>query len=318
MSGFLSSKYLKYRQAAELGPIDHDLACTSCGYNVRGLKWRQNCPECGTTIEPELAHDVLLAGEWRERSAWRLGLLIGALSLSGAVLMRLGFLVGSVTGFAAGGAWAYLVTGVVLGTTWTVAAWLMTPRRLLTHWPRLGGVRVFIRVSQVLWPAAYLNWMIGLADGAAVLGDWSRVLRFVAGLGVVLLAYVLIRVAEEAERESASRRLVAVVWFLPITTLLGHAFPPSINWFTLVPLGVLLALWTWVMILFTLSLLELHRHVKWSMISAEELHTRSRRIAETRGTLDAELETSVRPPPASLPELPLSPPSDSNPDRGAP
>ena len=47
MSRFLSRKYLKFREAAAHGPIDEDVTCPHCGYILRGLRYGQNCPECG-------------------------------------------------------------------------------------------------------------------------------------------------------------------------------------------------------------------------------------------------------------------------------
>ena len=52
MSGFLSSKYLKYQQALFRERIEEDLHCVKCGYNVRGLTYGRACPECSAPIEP--------------------------------------------------------------------------------------------------------------------------------------------------------------------------------------------------------------------------------------------------------------------------
>src|SRR5687767_11645332 len=32
------------------GTVDHDVRCWSCGYNLRALPSRGQCPECGNTI----------------------------------------------------------------------------------------------------------------------------------------------------------------------------------------------------------------------------------------------------------------------------
>ena len=50
MSSFFSQRYLRFRKAAEGGPIEADLPCRTCGYNLRGLNYGRNCPECGNAI----------------------------------------------------------------------------------------------------------------------------------------------------------------------------------------------------------------------------------------------------------------------------
>ena len=51
MSTFLSNKFLKYRGLAHKPvPIETDRYCQGCGYNVRGLVFGRNCPECGTHL----------------------------------------------------------------------------------------------------------------------------------------------------------------------------------------------------------------------------------------------------------------------------
>ena len=67
MSGFLSSKYLKYLQASSGERIEEDIRCVDCGYNLRGLNYGRACPECGVTIEAPggaggASADGLLAG----------------------------------------------------------------------------------------------------------------------------------------------------------------------------------------------------------------------------------------------------------------
>lgn len=41
------------------GPIDHDLPCRHCGYNLRGLTTDRACPECGTAVGRSLLGDQL-------------------------------------------------------------------------------------------------------------------------------------------------------------------------------------------------------------------------------------------------------------------
>ncbi len=317
MSGFLSSKYLKYRQASSRERIEEDLFCVDCGYNVRGLNSGRACPECGVAIEAPggaggVSGDVLLAGGPARRQAWRLGLALAFGCLVGAVAARLVLFSSGFWGISARTAWAYLTCGMVLSVGWVIAAWLITPPVLGRRWILMGLLRWVVRVSQLLWPLAYVCWMFGLAaqdDGAVI---WGRILRLLGGVGAILLALMLMPVAMAAQREIAARRFNAVVWLLPILTLLPQAFVGNIPWFWLVPLAVLLLLWAWVMMLYALAIGELQRHVSWTMKEADRLTTREERIARMRQEIDRDIEASVRPPPVSKPDIPMVQPEESS------
>lgn len=310
MSGFLSSKYLKYQRALSQERIEEDLYCAKCGYNLRGLTYAGSCPECSAPIEP-VADDVLLGGDDAERRAWRLGLALAFLCLVGAVAARLLLFVSGFGGVSNQVASAYLWFGFGLGIVWAVAAWLITPAVLGRRWVLMGQLRWVVRVSQLFWPVAYAGWMIGRATGPSAVLLWAMTLRLLAGIGAIVLALMLVPVATAAQRETAGRRLNAVVWLLPILTLLPQAFPQRIEWFFLVPLGMLLLLWAWVMMLYAMGIGELHQHVRWTMLDASVLASRHERVSETRQAIDRELAASVRPPPPSLPDIPMEPPEKS-------
>jgi len=311
MSGFLSSRYLRYRQPQFQRKIDRDLPCPGCGYNLRGLNYGRACPECGLAIEPPAAdQDVLLAGNGPGRAALRVGLAAAFGCLVVVVAARFVLFVGGFKGVNPELARIYLTTGLVLSVVWTIAAWLITPRRLGRHWPRMRQLRLVIRGTQPLWVAGYVCWLLAIVNNDDQLAVWGRVLRFLAGVGTIVLASTLCRVAGAAGREQAARRLNAAVWLLPITTLLPQLFPRQMAWFWLFPLGLLLLLWAWVMMLFALGVLELRRHMSWAGAHASDGRTRSQRVAETRAAVDRELEASIRPLPPSPPDVPLEPPAD--------
>ncbi|MHC4140823.1 MAG: hypothetical protein ACYSUF_02730 [Planctomycetota bacterium] len=309
MSGFLSSKYLKYRRPEYQGKVEGDLPCTECGYNLRGLNYERNCPECGLAIEPEDAvGDVLRAASSSSRGAVRLGLTAAFGCLVAAVAARFVLFFGGFTGISPELARAYLTTGLVLSVAWTIAAWMITPRSLDGRRSGMRALRLVVRSTQPLWVVGYVCWLVAIIDGDDQLAAWGRGLRFLAGVGAIVLAVVLCRVAGDAGREHAARRLNAAAWILPITTLLPQLFPRDMAWFGLIPLGLLLLLWAWVMMLYALGVLDLQRHVSWAPIHAARARTRSRRVAEKRAASDRELEASIRPLPSLPPEIPLDPP----------
>ena len=110
-----------------------------------------------------------------------------------------------------------------------------------------------------------------------------------------------------AERETAARRLNAAVWLLPIATFIPQLFGASVYWFAIPLLIFFLILWVWVMTLFALGLLELYRHVHWTMVLAERLPTSNQRVSETRREMESDLEASIRPLPPSRPDIPFDP-----------
>ncbi len=305
MSGFLSSKYLKYRNEIYRHPIDKDLSCSTCGYNVRGLNYGRACPECATPIEPAGDDDILLTGGASRRHAWRIGFAIAFLCLVGAVGARLTLFLLGFSGLSDATAWAYLEFGFVLGLLWAIAAWLLTPAVLGVRFMYMGTLRWIVRFSQLLWPLGYMCWMSGFSGSNDKLIMWGRVLRLGAGVGALLLGFMLVAVAYSAQRENVARRLRATVWLLPIPTLLTQAFPSNMPWIFLVPLGMLLLLWAWMMMLYALAVGELYRHVRWGTLDASRLASREERIAETRRGYDRALEASVRPPPTSQPDIPM-------------
>jgi len=273
MSGFLSSKYLKYQDPQRPAPTDQH------------------------------GDDILLAGGAGARRVWRTGFAIAFLCLAGVVAARLMLFVSGFWGVSDETAWTYLGCGLVLSVLWLIAAWMITPAVLGKRFMFMGTLRWIVRVSQLLWPAGYACWMLGFAAADERWIMWGRVLRLGAGTGAILLAVMLIAVAASAQRENAARRLNAVAWLLPILTLLPQAFPLTMEWIFLVPLAILLVLWAWVMTLFALGVGELHQHLRWGMADTKRLVSHDERIAQMRRAYDRELEASVRPPPPSLPDI---------------
>lgn len=306
MSGFLSSRYLKYRQPEPREKIERDLKCPGCGYNLRGLNYGGNCPECGAPIERGGAsQDLLLAGSDEERAALRVGLGLAFACLVAVVVARLLLFVAGLQGVSPGTVKAYLVLGLIVSVVWTGASLALTRRGMIRQMRAPG---LFVRLTQPLWVAAYVCWLVAVVNSSDSLDVLSRVLRAVAGIGAIVLAYMLGRMAQDAQRETAARRLNAVVWLLPVATLIVQVFPKEIAWFTLIPLGFFLLLWAWVMIVFALGVLELQRHITWAGVHTGDELTRSQRVADTRRDVEREVEAAIRPVAPPPPDIPLDPP----------
>jgi hypothetical protein len=324
MSGFFSTKYLKYRPLVAAGrpepqQINDDRACDGCGYNLRGLSTSGNCPECGLAIEPPLDADrpglgrpVFVLDEFSP-AARRLGAGLGLAfaCLVTVVVARFAVLVLGVRGISTGLAASYVGVALAVAGAWTIASWLMTPAVFDQQWPWMRPLRYAIRASQPLWVIGCAMWLLAVVDGNAALNAWSRLLRLAAGVGAIALAFALRGVAEALEREDVSRRLNAVVWLLPVLTLLAHIFPGRLAWFELVLVFCLLLLWAWVMALYALGVLALQRHLSWSRTHALARQSRHLRVAETRDAMQRQADARVRPISPPPPELPLDPPDGS-------
>lgn len=80
-------------------PIDVDLACPGCGYNLRGLQRSASCPECRTPVWAALKRHVMLtaAPEWLAR------LTQGTRAIQRSlILFYVGIGIGSIVAFAGG------------------------------------------------------------------------------------------------------------------------------------------------------------------------------------------------------------------------
>lgn len=108
-----------------IGPIEFDLPCTSCGYNLRGLTQTGRCPECGASIEVSLRGDLLCFANPRWLKSVRSGIdwMFVALALAVAVsaLHVLRFLNGPA------GIWMFIpLLMVIEGVPRLLAIWMIT------------------------------------------------------------------------------------------------------------------------------------------------------------------------------------------------
>ncbi len=282
--------------------IEDDLACALCGYNVRGLHYGRDCPECGSRIRAiRPTHDLLLNTSPVERNRWRHGLAIGAACVAVATVARLAYFLAAAGGSTPVLDFGYIGITAANAAAWIAAVWLVTPPAIDRRWPLMRNPRLLARGLTLAWIPGYVCLVaqyMSAAGGpplALVAGNLAG--RFLGGVGVLCVACILSWIAEEAELPTAARRLNAAVWILWFPTLLAQAFPSAMAWFALVPLGIVLCFWAWVMTLMCLGIMELHRHVRWSMIHAIESTERADRIAETRRTMEESIAAAVRPLP---------------------
>ena len=114
------------------GQIDVDLSCRACGYNLRGRRPDERCPECATIVGRSIHGDRLAYSD----PAWVQRLPKGiTLILIGIVFgMVLGIVMGFGIAFAATlypQAWSWMLAGILgvsvaSGVTTYVGLWFVT------------------------------------------------------------------------------------------------------------------------------------------------------------------------------------------------
>lgn len=304
MSSFLSRKYLELRAAQKRSStIDHDQYCGACGYNVRGLHVGRNCPECGTMItRPSVRLDGLLSGDQSQRARVRMGLTLIAACLVIAPVAALAlFIALSLLGLPYA-FYAYLWLGLILCFAWIAGVWLLTDRHFKIRYGRFNWLRLASRWMAMLWLPGHAMWTwLGIwGDGSPsfeAMAMLSFVIRSAAGVGGILFAIWLMRLADDAELEDAAQQIHLALWMLPAPTILLALMPDEVPWIALALIGMVLLAWCWFVLLMGRGVLAMQRHVSWGMRMAAEAADRQRRIAETRAELQRQIQSQVRPLP---------------------
>lgn len=306
MSSFLSRKYLQFRSDAmgQRRVIDFDHYCTSCGYNVRGLNFGRNCPECGQMIKQQIGgHDPLLAGDDAHRGRMWLGLTLvsACLIIAAGARFAIFFILLFVPWAAAHD--VYLLLGLTLSVVWTLGVGMLTHPQMKILYPNREWVRLGARSLAFVWTPAYGLWlysnmqsMLGTPAGESIYA-WSVLLRAVGGLGAILLAIWLLRLAVDAELDDAARRINLCVWMLPLPSLMLLVVPDQVAWIALFLIGMVLLVWCWYVLVLGRAALIMQRHVAWAIRLAIDAPLRLRRVEETRRELQREADAHVRPPP---------------------
>lgn len=259
--------------------IDNDRPCAACGYNLRGLSLRGQCPECGLPVAAEqtarLLDDPLSLMPIHVIRVFRRGCWLASLT----VVVFLGLMVSRWWGNWLPWAWSsVLLTAAVL---WALAAWLVTPAFEL----RQAVLRGFATGSRLRQAARWLQlgWVVAAATGlvqavrpgsggAGLLYAGAAIGIGLGAVGGVALAVMLQRLAEWVRDDRAERALNLAVWGVPLATLL-----------LLVPLhlpmiGILVSvLWLLAVGCLPYGLLSLSQSVTLSVMHAREHQDRERR-----------------------------------------
>ncbi len=289
--------------------IRDDVHCVACGYNLRGLNPGRNCPECGSPIPLERRpNDPLLSGSMGEKSMMLWGLTLLALSAAGAVALRLIFAVMWAVSFrGAIPMWTYIALAMVISGVWSAGAILALPRRLDAIAPRRRWLRIFARWSQIAWPIAMLLWLLAVTRYAFTppadrLMYWSYMLSAFAGMGWLLLAFVLQQMSDESELDEAPRRIGLAIYVVPVLAIVMFIAPLDARFFVLALIAPIVLAWGWYCVGFALGVWEMRQQVAWSLRMAADTGDREHRILEKRKELDDEAVRSVGDVPTAAPD----------------
>lgn len=139
--------------------IEHDLPCRTCGYNLRGLSPRGECPECQTPVQRAMHGDVL----WNSDPRWVRTLARGLRLLQLVILPGLACML-AVTLFAPALRRAWIAPAVLLlvGAAGMIGVWLTTAREPAAeeHEPLLSVRRMLRAVAlAAVLSAAFSDWL---------------------------------------------------------------------------------------------------------------------------------------------------------------
>jgi len=336
MSQFMSNKYLRYPRWSG-APIERDLPCENCGYNLRGLSMGGRCPECGDPIgaaatSPDddesnyyyyvdedhwlfggmtrfgLSHDVLHTTNQSQRRRWQFGLALAVLVLAALIIARLTVFIGMVLLSSNTLINYYLALQGAFAFLWIIATLLLTPRSIDGRSNNWRLVRYAVRFTSfgfvIGMPALIARAIIlpGTPDANLIplMHTVDLVGRGLGGLGAIGLALLMYRVALGAELDRAAWRLNGVVWLLPLPTVVLALLPQQFAWFTAVPMLVLLLFWAVMLERYALALFEMQRSVTWAGRHDQHTMNREQRIAARREEMEKQLANVIRP----LPQTP--------------
>lgn len=296
MSGFFSTKYLRYREmtGAEAPPLDRDVHCPACGYNLRGLRAGGRCPECGLSIDPKAVMPLPLVPDepaQRARVAWGLLLIWSCMLLT--VGLRLAAL---ASAFGAGIRILHYGFGmIIIASLWCVGVWWSTPERLDTIGRGLARERKLARWGALLMPIGYALFVLGVSRGLFAIEAFSHFLRLIAGIAALLHLHVLSVGAWHSELSDESDKLYNLAFWTALGSPLVIFAPIGGAWIYFIWLALAIVLWAIAVVRLALVVRTLEQFLRHCSRDLARAGTRLDRILEKRAEIDREVEATIRP-----------------------
>lgn len=300
MSGFLSSKYLRYRAMEGENPPRDDsaMACRGCGYSLRGLPAFARCPECGLSSVDGTALAPLSPITPAARTMMRAGFLIMWLVMLAIALLRLAWQATAFVPTLDLSYSRYVIVMVLLSMLWAGAVWLVTP----VTFDRLGRAAVyqrwFVRCAAIAYPLGYLLLVRDAMGNPGQIIDWaalSTLIRLIGGIGAVALLHLLGQAAWSSELSDESDALHNATVTLSIPSALIVLLPVEGSWFVFIWLTAVVLWWAIMVGRIAMVIHRLEQHVRWLGITVRSAADRMERIMEKRAEVDREVEGRIRP-----------------------
>lgn len=261
-------------------PIDHDLGCRRCGYNLRGLYEDATCPECGAEVERSLLGDHLrfCGPGWVRTLARGTSWLFwgGVLNL---LAMGVSIVLSFIDLYLVPIEWEIFLSAFSLVPF--VGTWLVTTREPGLLGARLPMLRILVRVMMVV--STVFGVIILIFDGFLQAHfQWATVTLFgltLDLLGVVVFFKYMNTMAERLPDTGLSKQtrviirgyFIAYVVFVLFVMVLTYGSYSSMSYYTTMLLWRVLQLLHYFMWLWSIVLLyRYHRVISQAARNAAE------------------------------------------------
>lgn len=296
MSGFFSPKYLLYRDTAGRtpAPIKHDVHCTACGYNLRGLCAGGRCPECGMFIDPNAASPMPLVPEepaQRTRLVWGLFLIWTTMIVTaGLRLVALASVFGTGMRYT-----QYAIAMIVISSLWCLGVWWTTPDRFAAIHRTLAHERKLVRWGAMLLPLGYILLTLGYLRGNVTLETMSHLIRLCGGCAAFMHLHLVSVGAWHSEFSEESDRLYNLAFWTAIGSPLIIFAPLGGAWLMYIWIMLAIILWAIAVVRTAWIVRAIEQQLRYHSRDLARAGTRLERIMEKRAEIDREVESTIRP-----------------------
>lgn len=276
----------------------HDRPCISCGYNLKGLDTRGNCPECGTPVSAGNRKKGRFIDNFAEApieviKAITLGLGLMTTSLvigvvlivsevfAGGLVNALGGYAGPIAAMIRAALW---VGGVVVVTARRPAKCREVPDPLLDD----DRLRLAVRLCSLIAPATAMFDLVS-ATGIPFVGAIGYVFSAIELLSLVVLGVYLTALADWMGESGIGQRLRGASWALailgPVTAAMigiGVLGIPVYSGIAFV-IGIITSLGSMIgLVMLSWSVFQLFNGASWALNNWHETKARQIRLANMR------------------------------------
>ena len=196
------------------GFVNIDVACRSCGYDLRALSADAKCPECGTDVVGSLRSEQLCDAD----PVWVRRLGAGAQCIGLTLIVHL-TLSCFTRGFAKPADLTPRVIDVACLVPWIIGVWLMTRPD-----PSGRGEKEYGRLRRAWWSSAIAVAVIDCIELTVALGNnYSQQIQAVQSLAYGVTAYIGLQFLSKLARRVADVTLAWQAKGLSITFALCYA-----------------------------------------------------------------------------------------------